>query len=98
MVQRAPSNTEPLLRLNAEARTLELLADKTAEVLALIRGEAERDIGDRREGAHTVTLDPQLLEILVCPNDRGDLDYREGEQVLVCTTCGYRYRSATTSR
>jgi hypothetical protein len=38
-----------------------------------------------------VTLDPQLLEILVCPNDRGDLDYREAEQVLVCTTCGYRY-------
>jgi phosphomannomutase len=36
-----PSNTEPLLRLNAEARTPELLAEKTAEVLALIRGEAE---------------------------------------------------------
>jgi phosphomannomutase len=35
-----PSNTEPLLRLNAEARTPELLAEKTAEVLALIRGEA----------------------------------------------------------
>ena len=39
MVQRAPSNTEPLLRLNAEARSPELLADKTAEVLAVIRGE-----------------------------------------------------------
>jgi len=38
-----------------------------------------------------VTLDAQLLEILVCPNDRGDLDYRETELVLVCTTCGYRY-------
>ena len=36
-----PSNTEPLLRLNAEARTPELLAEKTAEVLALIRGEAD---------------------------------------------------------
>ena len=33
-----PSNTEPLLRLNVEARTPELLAEKTAEVLALIRG------------------------------------------------------------
>jgi phosphomannomutase len=31
------SNTEPLLRLNVEARTPELLADKTAEVLAIIR-------------------------------------------------------------
>jgi phosphomannomutase len=33
------SNTEPLLRLNVEARTPELLGDKTAMVLALIRGE-----------------------------------------------------------
>ena len=35
-----PSNTEPLLRLNAEARTKELLDEKTREVLAVIRGEA----------------------------------------------------------
>jgi phosphomannomutase len=34
-----PSNTEPLLRLNVEARTPELLRDKTAEVLACIRDE-----------------------------------------------------------
>ena len=27
----------------------------------------------------------------MCPNDRGDLDYLEDEQVLVCRTCGYRY-------
>ena len=33
-----PSNTEPLLRLNVEARTPELLRDKTEEVLAVIRG------------------------------------------------------------
>jgi phosphomannomutase len=32
-----PSNTEPLLRLNVEARTPELLADKTADVLESIR-------------------------------------------------------------
>ncbi|HSL12259.1 MAG TPA: phosphomannomutase/phosphoglucomutase [Actinomycetota bacterium] len=34
-----PSNTEPLLRLNAEATTAELLAEKTELVLGLIRGE-----------------------------------------------------------
>jgi phosphomannomutase len=34
-----PSNTEPLLRLNVEARTPELLEQKTSEVLSLIRGE-----------------------------------------------------------
>ena len=33
------SNTEPLLRLNVEARSAEELEEKTAEVLALIRGE-----------------------------------------------------------
>jgi phosphomannomutase len=33
-----PSNTEPLLRLNVEAKTDELLQEKTAMVLELIRG------------------------------------------------------------
>jgi phosphomannomutase len=33
-----PSNTEPLLRLNVEATTPELLAEKTAMVLDMIRG------------------------------------------------------------
>jgi phosphomannomutase len=37
-----PSNTEPLLRLNVEARTEGLLQEKTAMVLELIRGE---DVG-----------------------------------------------------
>jgi phosphomannomutase len=35
-----PSNTEPLLRLNLEARTPELMERKRDEVLAVIRGEA----------------------------------------------------------
>jgi len=35
-----PSNTEPLLRLNVEARDEALLAEKTAEVLSIIRGES----------------------------------------------------------
>jgi phosphomannomutase len=35
-----PSNTEPLLRLNLEARTPELMQRKRDEVLAVIRGEA----------------------------------------------------------
>ena len=34
-----PSNTEPLVRLNVEARTEDLLREKTGEVLSLIRGE-----------------------------------------------------------
>jgi len=35
------SNTEPLLRLNVEARTDELLREKTAMVLETIRGRRE---------------------------------------------------------
>ena len=38
-----------------------------------------------------MTLDPELLQILVCPNDRGDLDLVDTETVLVCRICGYRY-------
>jgi phosphomannomutase len=40
-----PSNTEPLLRLNVEARTPELLEEKTAEILAIIRDEGATDHG-----------------------------------------------------
>lgn len=36
-----PSNTEPLLRLNLEARSQELMEAKRSEVLELIRGHAE---------------------------------------------------------
>ena len=38
-----------------------------------------------------MTIDAELLEILVCPNDRGQVEYLEAEQVIVCGTCGYRY-------
>jgi uncharacterized protein YbaR (Trm112 family) len=38
-----------------------------------------------------VTLDPELLAILVCPNDRGEIDYLEDQQIIVCKVCGYRY-------
>lgn len=38
-----------------------------------------------------MSVDPELLEILVCPNDRGEVTYIEAEQVIVCESCGYRY-------
>ena len=38
-----------------------------------------------------MTVDAELIEILVCPNDRGEIDYLEDKQVIVCRTCGYRY-------
>jgi uncharacterized protein len=36
-------------------------------------------------------LDPQLLEILVCPKCKGELEYRESEAELVCHACALRY-------
>ncbi|MDQ3953858.1 MAG: Trm112 family protein [Actinomycetota bacterium] len=40
-----------------------------------------------------MALDERLLEILVCPNCRGELDHLESESALVCRSeCGYRYR------
>ncbi len=46
-----PSNTEPLLRLNVEAKTPELLAAKTEELLASIRGETETETEEERDGS-----------------------------------------------
>ncbi len=34
-----------------------------------------------------MSLAPELLEILVCPKCKGDLEYRPDEQVLVCAVC-----------
>lgn len=33
----------------------------------------------------------QLLEILVCPKCKGELEYREQESALVCHACSLRY-------
>ena len=38
-----------------------------------------------------MTLDPQLLEILVCPQCKGDLEYREAEDVLICSACALSF-------
>jgi uncharacterized protein YbaR (Trm112 family) len=37
-------------------------------------------------------VDKELLEILVCPNCRGDIKYDETEQIIECVgECRYRY-------
>jgi uncharacterized protein len=38
-----------------------------------------------------VNLDPDLLEILACPNCRAALRVDEPAGELVCTGCGYAY-------
>ncbi len=36
-------------------------------------------------------LDPQLLEILVCPKCKGELEYRTEREELVCHQCRLIY-------
>lgn len=36
-------------------------------------------------------LDPQLLEILVCPRCKGELRYEQEPHSLVCEACRLRY-------
>lgn len=38
-----------------------------------------------------MTLDEDLLEILVCPKCKGELEYRPEEDELLCHECRLRY-------
>jgi hypothetical protein len=38
-----------------------------------------------------VTLAPELLEILVCPKCKGNLEYRTAPESLVCHACRLVY-------
>ncbi len=39
-----------------------------------------------------MALDERLLEILVCPKCKGELEYREDKDSLFCHACRLRYR------
>lgn len=42
--------------------------------------------------AETKKVDAELVELLICPNCKGDIDYREDEEVIACVgDCNYRY-------
>ncbi len=38
-----------------------------------------------------MSLSPRLLEILVCPKCKGELEYQESESALICHDCKLRY-------
>jgi uncharacterized protein len=38
-----------------------------------------------------MSLSRELLDILVCPKCKGDLEYREHEGALLCHACRLRY-------
>ncbi|MCX8026490.1 MAG: Trm112 family protein [Thermodesulfovibrionales bacterium] len=37
-------------------------------------------------------LKPELLEILICPQCKGELEYDEGEESLLCLNCRLKYK------
>ena len=76
-----PSNTEPLLRLNVEAKTAERCAAHVAEVQQLIATHAGLD-GRPELRSSPMSLDPLLLDVLACPVDKGPLLWFEDEDVL----------------
>ncbi|MFQ5747528.1 MAG: Trm112 family protein [Gemmatimonadota bacterium] len=39
-----------------------------------------------------MSLDAELLEILVCPKCKGELEYVEEDDALLCHACRLRYR------
>ncbi len=39
-----------------------------------------------------MALDPLLLEILACPKCKGELEYKEADNQLVCHACKLVYR------
>lgn len=38
-----------------------------------------------------MSLSPELLDILVCPRCKGDLEHRAGPEALVCHACRLVY-------
>ena len=91
-----PSNTEPLLRLNLEAAHPDDVRPP--------RRRGPRPLGSTERHRRTseelsMALDPQLLEILACPEDKGPLLYFADEDIR-STTPGSTAAtsSATTSR
>jgi uncharacterized protein YbaR (Trm112 family) len=38
-----------------------------------------------------VALDEQLLDILICPDCHGDVEYKDRRNLIICTGCGLQY-------
>ncbi|MBW3577517.1 MAG: Trm112 family protein [Actinobacteria bacterium] len=36
-------------------------------------------------------LDPQLLQILICPDCHGQVEHKERRNLIICQQCGLQY-------
>jgi len=55
-----------------------------------IEGSGRADTAQPEEGS-ALPVDKELLEILVCPNCHGDIEYFPEQERIVCKKCGLRY-------
>ncbi len=86
------SNTEPLLRLNVEARDLSQMQQLRDEVLELMNAPAERISSDTSGIPWGIA--PELWNVLACPCPaHGGLIPGKDSQIpeLVCTVCGAHF-------
>jgi uncharacterized protein YbaR (Trm112 family) len=44
-----------------------------------------------RRSETDMAVDKDLLEILACPNCRGEVDYDESAEIIECRQCHFRY-------
>ena len=97
-----PSNTEPLLRLNLEAldraaaTSTPLKCSPSCAASTDSKAEARPRTSRRPQpettaGERDMALDPKLLEILACPEDKGPLLYFEDESSLYNPRLKRRY-------
>lgn len=50
-----------------------------------------RELKTRSWRGDTVGIDKELLDILVCPKCKGDLDLTKNEDGLICQKCSVKY-------
>ncbi len=36
-------------------------------------------------------VDPELIALLVCPACRGEIEYKDRRNLIICTRCGLQY-------
>lgn len=36
-------------------------------------------------------VDPELVKLLVCPDCKGAIEYKDRRNLIICTECGLRY-------
>ena len=36
-------------------------------------------------------VDPELIKLLVCPDCKGAIEYKDRRNLIICTACGLRY-------